>query len=198
MNLQPEVNRDENLDPNRPGYLIKNSQLPDTWIIDLETIVDQRFYVQISTPQTKAFSVETTNFVSESDSLAYLNQQNHNIRTNGLIYVFFESKFDLSVVDDGYVWEVKSPCCYSRGVTFSIDTIYIHIFGSEDSTWDDIGRIYTEQISDIYSYLGMDLPPGFLPDTATNQLDAPLITTSLLILTFAIRTIMRRQKEVRV
>lgn len=93
--------------------------------------------------------------------------------------------------------EVKSTSCYSRGGTFSIDSIYIHIFGSEDSTRDDITRIYTEQISDIYTYLGLNLPSGFLQSTNTNQAPAPLIASSFIIPTFAIRTVVRKQRQVR-
>ena len=77
-----------------------------------------------------------------------------------LLYAFPNYRLSLENVDEGYAWEIKSPCCYSRGVTFSLNNSYIYLFGSQQSKWDDIVYIFDKQVVKLLNYYGRDVPEG--------------------------------------
>jgi hypothetical protein len=75
--------------------------------------------------------------------------------------VFPNQRVNLSVIDTGFVWEVKSPCCYSRGVVFTVENVYIFVFGSQKATWDEVNTMYGYQTIKLLEYYEKSVPESF-------------------------------------
>lgn len=149
----------------RPPYLISSNQIPKSWHFDLEMYVKNRYFLQIKTNIPKAFSIETIQFDNSSAAKKFDVASMRELNSSGLTVNFYQNspKVKLLGVDSGYNWEVKSPCCFSRGVSFTIGKYYFYIFGSQESKWDDIQLLFKAQASTMLKYLGESVPAGLQP-----------------------------------
>ena len=155
---------------NRPTWILDNDELPKGWKYDFETFSDDRFIMSIVPKEKTVFTIETIDFENSSATLEYIiNEYNEWNLINQLEYVYHNDKVDFSIVSFGVVWEVKSPCCYSRGVLYSIDNIYMYIFGSEAATWEEITAIYSVQTIKLLQYLNKEIPLQLIEDAKDNS-----------------------------
>ncbi|MFX1536251.1 MAG: hypothetical protein ACFFDI_18705 [Promethearchaeota archaeon] len=156
----------------RPLWLLESSELPNDWIYDTEFELDNRYYFSTFAPSKAIFSIETLEFENQalaSNQVADELQQCKDVHDAlSLIYAFPNDSVDLSVTDNGYVWEIKSPCCISRGVVFSIENVYIYIFGSQASKWSEVEIIYNLQVAKALSYFNREVPENLLGQTVNN------------------------------
>ncbi|MFX0124415.1 MAG: hypothetical protein ACFFAE_12305 [Candidatus Hodarchaeota archaeon] len=149
----------------RPFWLLTSDEIPKGWTFSSEIVINNfRYYISFLNSEGEAgFSIETIRFSNASDAQNYvIDEYTKWNQTDQLIYVFPKDKVDLSLVDTGVNWEVKSACCYSRGVLFSIDHIYIYIFGSQEATWSEINLLYNIQLIKILNFLNRDIPSNLL------------------------------------
>ena len=150
---------------NRPAWILTNEELPKGWKFDFEVYNNDRFIMSIIPKEKTVFTIETIDFKNSSAALEYTKDEYHEWNlVNQLEYVFHNDLVDFSAVSFGVVWEVKSPCCYSRGVLYSIDNIYMYIFGSEAATWEEIKAIYSVQTIKLLIYLSKDIPSQLMKD----------------------------------
>lgn len=169
---------------NRPAWLITPEEAPEGWEFSTEILINDRFYISFKNPSGDAIlAIEGIQFNNSNEAELYVtNEYLEWNRSGQLEYIFHKDKVNLSFIDSGVIWEVKSPCCYSRGVVFSIDNIYVYIFGSQQSTWSEINLIYTIQLIKIFDFLNRDVPPSLYEDTKlvpSNSTDGWFIIMSL-------------------
>lgn len=151
----------------RPIWLINQSDMVfEEWKTDVDYFIDGLWYFGLNAPHKGYISMSADYF---SDVInATIKVQSDYARSvavdeaGDLIYVFPNYRLNLELVDEGYVWEVKSPCCYSRGATFSIENSYVFIFGSQQSKWEDITYIYDLQVIKLLNHYGRDVPENIL------------------------------------
>ncbi|MHA1214865.1 MAG: hypothetical protein ACTSPG_06175 [Candidatus Hodarchaeales archaeon] len=143
----------------RPAWLLTVSELPVGWRYDVEIQIKERYILSIYPTDGVVFTIETLEFHNSSLASEYVIEKYSGWNsTDQLEYIFYNDKINQSWVDVGVTWEVKSPCCYSKGVLFSIDYIIIDIFGSQKSTWDQVKIIYSVQLIKLLNFLGKPVP----------------------------------------
>lgn len=181
---------------NRPVWLLTVSELPEGWTPDLETEVGNRYFFSFLPVSKSIFSIETIEFPNTSAASDYVIEEYTSWQQEGqLEYVFPKDKVNLSVIDTGVIWEVKSSCCYSRGVLFSTDYMYIYIFGSQTSTWEEVRIVYSTQVIKILNFLDRDIPASLYLDSKpskSNTVDGLLFPSSLISFGIAIFYIRKR------
>ncbi|MFX1256037.1 MAG: hypothetical protein ACFFCZ_30800 [Promethearchaeota archaeon] len=156
----------------RPLWLLESSELPNGWTYDAEFELDDWYYLNTFAPSEASFSIETFEYENQtlaSNKVADELQQCKDVdATQSINYVFPNDNVNLSVVDNGYAWEIKSPCCYSRGVVFSIENVYIYIFGSQASTWDEVETVYNLQVVKVLNHFNREVPQNLLGQSVNN------------------------------
>lgn len=147
----------------RPEWLLNKSDFSSIWSFDIDYKIDNRWYFGLNAPNGGFISLETMEFSSLESAV---NKVETDLATcyqvhqaGDLIYVFPNYRFVLNAVDDGFGWEIKSPCCYSRGVTFSMENTYIYVFGSQNSDWEDLTYIFNKQTQKLLDYYNRDVNP---------------------------------------
>ncbi|MHA1974328.1 MAG: hypothetical protein ACTSW1_15115 [Candidatus Hodarchaeales archaeon] len=152
----------------RPAWLLTESELPVGWSYDVEIQIKERYILSIYPTDGVVFTIETLEFPNSSLASEYVIEKYSGWNsTDQLEYVFYNDKINQSWVDVGVTWEVKSPCCYSKGVLFSLDYIIIDIFGSQKSTWDQVKIIYSVQLIKLLNFLGKLVPSQLYIDMSS-------------------------------
>ncbi|MFX1504857.1 MAG: hypothetical protein ACFFDC_01975 [Promethearchaeota archaeon] len=174
--------------PKRPLWLLTPEEIPKGWTFSSETVIsDIRYYISfLNSEGDTGFSIETIQFNNASEAQKYvIDEYTEWNQTDQLIYVFPKDKVNLSPVDVGINWEVKSACCYSRGVLYSIDNIYIYIFGSQQATWSEIEALSNIQLIKILNYLDREIPSNLLDSSMeqSNSVNGWVISLGILSLT---------------
>ncbi|MFW9906321.1 MAG: hypothetical protein ACFFFH_18515 [Candidatus Thorarchaeota archaeon] len=167
---------------NRPAWLISSDEIPKGWTVSTETVInDIRYYISfLNSKEDTGFSVETIQFDNTSEAQNYvIEEYSEWNQSDQLLYVFPQDKIDLSPVDIGVNWEVKSACCYSRGVLFSIEEIYIYIFGSQQASWTEIELLYNIQVIKILNFLDRDIPSNLISHTTEQSINSWLIALTV-------------------
>lgn len=180
----------------KPLWIIDEEAIPSDWSYDTEFEVDGRFYLSLQAPSTATFSVETfVEPINASERVIADYRNNLKVHEAGdLIYVFPNDRVNLSYVDNGYVWEIKSPCCYSRGVVFALNNTYVYIFGSQAAEWTEVSQIYTLQILELYDYYNLNLPDELRSEPSASNV--PVDPLSVLMgLTFVALVVLVRQHQ---
>ncbi|MFX0094653.1 MAG: hypothetical protein ACFFBD_23155 [Candidatus Hodarchaeota archaeon] len=148
----------------KPVWLLTTSELPDGWAFDSAFQLDDRFYLNILAPSEEVFSIQTKEF--ENKTLAS-SQVTNDLQlcqeVEEVTYDFPNDKVDLTAADEGYVWEIKTLCCLSRGVVFSVETIYLYFSAGRASTWSEIEILYNYQITKILEHFGREVPNNIDP-----------------------------------
>lgn len=154
LNNDTDSNDVYSVNLNRPAWLLNENQLPKGWGLSSEMEYNEQYYLLLKSDNGIAFSLETVKHANTTSATDTVNQEfEKNQAITAILYQFFTNKVDLNLIDAGYAWEIKSPCCYSRGVTFSIDSYYIYVFGSQQSSWYEIDYLYNLQIDKLLDFL---------------------------------------------
>ena len=167
----------------RPVYLVGQNDVPKKqWPVDVDYKVDNNWYIGFKLPYGAYISIETSQYTSTSSALAKVSTENDSAleaqSTGQLFYAFPNFRFDLSSVSSGFAWEIKSPCCYSRGVSFALGTTYINIFGSQQSKWPDVEYIFNKQVVKLEQYYNIPVSSAMVQNITNyekNYLPHPLL-----------------------
>ena len=153
----------------RPQWLLTQTDLSTkSWPIDVDYLNGNSWYLGFNAPNGGFISVQPEQFSSTSSASAKVLSDNATIKqviaTGELEYAFPNFRFNLSDITTGYAWEIKSPCCYTRGETFSLDSSYVHIFGSQASKWQDLNYIFDKQVAKLENYYNMPVSQDLLKE----------------------------------
>ena len=151
----------------RPVYLVDQNDVPATrWPVDVDYKVDNSWYLGFKLPYSAYISIETTQYSTPNLAIAKVTTENQSAlqaqQSGELFYAFPNFRFDLNAISSGFAWEIKSPCCYSRGVSFSLGNAYINIFGSQQSKWPDVVYIFNKQVVKLEQYYNMSVSNAML------------------------------------
>ena len=167
----------------RPIYLVDQNDVPvKQWPVDVDYKVDNSWYIGFKLPYAAYISVESTQYSTQALAVAKVATVNKSAlqaqQSGELFYAFPNFRFDLNAITSGFAWEIKSPCCYSRGVSFSLGSTYIDIFGSQLSKWPDVVYIFNKQVVKLEQYYNMSVSNAMLQNI-TNYEQTFLQTTSI-------------------
>ncbi len=144
----------------RPQWLLAQNDLSlKHWPVDVDYKNGNSWYLGFNAPNGGFISVEPLEFSSSALAIKQVQKANATSlavqATGELQYAFPNFRFDLSAVSAGYAWYILSPCCVSRGVTFSLGNSYVHIFGSQQTKWPDLVYIFDKQVVKLDNYYNM-------------------------------------------
>ena len=167
----------------RPIYLVAQNDVPTNhWPMDVDYEVGDGWYIGFNLPYGAYISINSIQYSTPtlaSAKVASENKSAHDVQQTGeLFYVFPNFRFDFNATSNGFAWEIKSPCCYSRGVTFSLGTTYINIFGSQQSKWSDVVYIFNKQVVKLEQYYNMSVTNGILRNISNYEQIYSQTTTS--------------------
>lgn len=153
----------------QPTYLVTVDDLsPNTWTKDVSYAQGQGWYIDFGAPNGAMISITPQDFSSQAQAIQQVSNANKTslqVQATGLMnYAFPNFRFDLSAVSSGFAWEILSPCCYSRGVSFSIGNTYVHIFGSQSSKWSDLVYVYNKQVVKLEQYYNIPVSQQLLQE----------------------------------
>lgn len=146
----------------QPAYLVTVDELsPSTWTKDVSYAQGQGWYEDFKAPNGAMISITPQDFSTPAQAIQEVSNANKTslqVQATGLMnYAFPNFRFDLNAVSSGFAWEILSPCCYSRGVSFSIENTYVHIFGSQSSKWADLVYVYNKQVIKLEQYYNISV-----------------------------------------
>ena len=153
----------------RPQWLLSQTDVStQIWTIDDDYHATDGWYFGLNAPNGGFISVQPQEFSSPNQALEKVLGDNATIqqviKTGELEYAFENYRVNMNAVTTGFVWEVKSPCCYSRGITFSLKNSYVYIFGSQQTKWPDLIYIFNKQVVKLQNYYNISVSNSMLQE----------------------------------
>ncbi|MFW9992169.1 MAG: hypothetical protein ACFFD4_09000, partial [Candidatus Odinarchaeota archaeon] len=106
----------------RPAWLLSSDEVPAKWTYNKELEIDGRYYMKFEAPSGAFFSIETLEFSNASAAELYVSDEINGWKIVGQLERYYPNeKVNPTLTDYGVAWEVKSPCCLSRGVVYSVN-----------------------------------------------------------------------------
>lgn len=168
----------------RPTWLVSQNDLSAKhWPLDADyKFGNDSWYVDFRAPNGGFISIQPLQFSTPSGAINEVNQANATAlavqAAGSLHYAFPNFRFDFNATSSGFAWEVLSPCCYSRGVAFSIGNTYIHIFGSTLAQWQDVQYIFDKQVVKLDNYYNQPVPNSIVHQINQYQQNYTTTTTT--------------------